>query len=274
MTVLENKECYTIKRLDKKSAYLSTPLGEAKISKKQIKGFKQNDKIEAFCYYDKKKILRATTNFDYEVGKIYPLKVVDTSKYGVFFDIGLEFDLLAPREELSYKVFKEMVYPIGIKIDNKNRLYATTKIRDMLLLEHNYKENDLVEGRIYSINKSIGAFVAIDNKYDSLIRIKELKGAYTEGELVKARVKTVKDDGKIELTLRQRGYLEIDSDAKLIYNILKQRDGKIPVGDKSSPLEIYNNFNLSKAAFKRAAGRLYKKGMIRIKDHSIEIKER
>lgn len=166
-----------------------------------------------------------------------------------------------------------MVYPLSFKEDD-GYLYLTTKIRELLINDHDYKENDEVKGRIYSINKSIGAFVVLDNKYDSLIRIKELKGVYIEGEEITARVKEVKNDGKIELTLRQRAYLEIDNDSDKILDYLYQNDGFADVSDNSSPEKIYSYFAMSKSAFKRAIGRLYKNKDIKIYKNRIELNER
>lgn len=166
-----------------------------------------------------------------------------------------------------------MVYPLAFK-EEDGYLFLTSKIREFLTIDHNLKENDIVKGRIYSINKSIGAFVVIDNKYDSLIRIKELKGVYVEGEEITARVKEVKDDGKIELTLRQRAYLEIDNDSDKILDYLYQNGGSADVSDNSKPDKIYSYFSMSKAAFKRAIGRLYKNKDIKIYKNRIELNER
>ncbi|WP_311491703.1 S1 RNA-binding domain-containing protein [uncultured Anaerococcus sp.] len=166
-----------------------------------------------------------------------------------------------------------MVYPLTFK-EEDGYLYLSTKIREFLSNNHSLKENDIVKGRIYSINKSIGAFVVIDNKYDSLIRIKELKGVYIEGEEITARVKEVKTDGKIELTLRQRAYLEIDNDSDKILDYLYQNGGTAEVSDNSSPEKIYSYFNMSKSAFKRAIGRLYKNKDIKIFKNRIELNER
>lgn len=178
-----------------------------------------------------------------------------------------------PFEERTYKIIKDMTYPVAIK-ENDGYLYLTSKIRDLLSYDHSFSENDTVKGRIYSINKSIGAFVAIDNKYDSLIRIKELKGVYIEGEEITARVKEIKDDGKIELSLRKRAHLEIDNDSDKILDYLYENGGVVELSDKSSPDKIYSYFAMSKSAFKRAIGRLYKNKDIIIYDNRIELNER
>ena len=179
-----------------------------------------------------------------------------------------------PSSEKTYKIIKDMTYSVGVIIDDENMPVLTSKIRDFLSFDHNFKENDMVEGRIYSINKHIGAFIAINNKFDSLIRIKELNGVHIEGELLKLRVKEIKDDGKIELSDRKRSYLEIDEDSKKILDYLDENDGIVNLGDKSSPDKIYKIFGFSKSAYKRAIGRLYKEKYIKIYPKKIELLER
>lgn len=181
--------------------------------------------------------------------------------------------IFMPFSERTYKVMVDMTYAVTFKEDKDGYVFLSSKIRNLLTTDHSYEENDEVSGRIYSINKSIGAFVAIDNKYDSLLRIKELGGVHVEGELVHARVKNVKADGKIELSLRQRSYLEMDNDCDRILDSLYENDGVLRLSDKSKPETIYRYFAISKSAFKRAIGRLYKDGYINIYDDRIELKE-
>ncbi|WP_394264381.1 RNA-binding protein [Anaerococcus octavius] len=182
--------------------------------------------------------------------------------------------IFMPFSERTYRVILDMTYPVAFKVDSNGEIYLTSKIRDLLTTDHDFHENDEVSGRIYSINKSIGAFVAIDNKYDSLLRIDELKGVFVEGELVHARVKEVKDDGKIELSLRQRAYLEIDNDSDKILDYLYENGGLAYLSDKSSPSKINKIFGMSKSSFKRAIGRLYKNNDIKIFDNKIELVKR
>lgn len=263
---------FTIKRFTKNKAYLKTKFGDAVMDKDQVKDFNQNDRVNAYLYRDLNEVLRASRDLPYEPGKIYALRAVEVTKKGVYFEIRGGHAFL-PFEERTYKIIKDMVYPLAFK-EEDGYLYLTSKIRDLLSNDHNFKENDIVKGRIYSINKSIGAFVVIDNKYDSLIRIKELKGVYIEGEEITARVKEVKTDGKIELSLRQRAYLEINNDSDKILDYLYQNGGVCNVSDKSSPEKIYSYFAMSKASFKRAIGRLYKNKDIKIYNNRIELNER
>lgn len=198
---------------------------------------------------------------------------MDIDKKGVYFEIDNNQNIFLPFTERTYKILMDMTYPVAFKEDRNGYVYLTSKIRDLLSNDHSYKENDEVSGRIYSINKSIGAFIAIDDKYDSLLRIVELRGVHIEGELIEARVKEVKNDGKLELSLRQRAYLQMDDDSDKILDYLYDNDGIAYLSDKSSPDKIYRVFNMSKSAFKRAIGRLYKNNDIIIYKDRIELKE-
>ncbi len=232
-----------------------------------------NDKVSAVIYHDRNQVLRAAVDFPYEIGSIHSLKAVDIDKKGVYFEIENNQNIFMPFTERTYKIIMDMTYPVAFKEDRNAYVYLTSKIRDLLRNNHSYEENDEVSGRIYSINKSIGAFIAVDNKYDSLLRIVELRGVHIEGELIEARVKEVKDDGKLELSLRQRAYLQMDDDSDKILDYLYENDGIAYFSDKSSPDKIYRVFNMSKSAFKRALGRLYKNNDIIIYKDRIELKE-
>lgn len=198
---------------------------------------------------------------------------MDIDKKGVYFEMDNNQNIFMPFDERTYKILMDMTYPVAFKEDRNAYVYLTSKIRDLLSNDHSYEENDEVSGRIYSINKSIGAFIAIDDKYDSLLRIAELRGVHIEGELIEARVKEVKNDGKLELSLRQRAYLQMDDDSDRILDYLYENDGIVYLSDKSSPEKIYRVFNMSKSAFKRAIGRLYKNNDIIIYKDRIELKE-
>ena len=248
-------------------------MGDAVIDKVFVKDKKIGDKVYAVLYHDRNQVLRASIDFPYEVGSIESLTAVDIDKKGVYFKISDNRNLFMPFEERTYKVLMDMTYPVVIKENNAGYVYLSSKIRDLLSNDHEYKENDEVSGRIYSINKAIGAFIAIDNKYDSLLRIHELRGVHIEGELIEARVKEVKSDGKIELSLRQRAYIQMDADSDRILDYLYENDGVVYLSDKSSPDKIFKIFNMSKSAYKRAIGRLYKNNDIVIYNNRIELKE-
>lgn len=267
-----------IKRFTTVGAYLNTEDEideDILLPKSQIpEGAKEGDRIDVFIYNDSKDRLISTTKLPkIEVGKLAHLTVVSTTKIGSFLDFGLERDLFLPFAETTGSVEKGKTYLVGMYIDKSNRLSATMLIKDMLQSDPPYKENDLVEGTIYSINKDIGAFVAVEDKYDGLIPKKELLGIYEVGGSIEVRVSRVLEDGKLDLSLRDRSYIQMDTDAKTIVKKLKQNKGQLNLNDKSSPDKIKSELAMTKSGFKRAVGKLLKEEMIEFTNDGIKLKE-
>lgn len=231
----------------------------------------KKDEVSVFIYEDHGKYLATTKRPYLEVGEIGLLRVVKNTKIGAFMDIGLDRDVLLPFSEMVGSVGEHKSYLVGLYVDKSNRLAATMKIRNLLRTDSPYKENDWVMGTVYSINDKYGLFVAIDEKYDSLIPKEEAVGIHEIGEVIQGRVSQVYDDGKIVISLKDRGYLNIDEDSEMILDLLEDKGGVLNIGDKSKPEEIKELTGLSKSAFKRAIGKLYKEKEIRIYPEKIEL---
>ena len=230
------------------------------------------DEIEVMVYNDSRDRIIATTNRSkLQVGQMGHLTVVSQTKIGAFLDWGLEKDLFLPFAETVGKLEKEKSYLVGVYIDKSDRICATMKVRDLLSTNSPYKENDKVKGTIYSINRDIGAFVAVDDKYDGLIPKWELLGAYEVGETIEVRVTQVKADGKLDLSLRDRSHIQIDKDSEAILSKLKEKSGFLPLNDKSDPALIRKELGMSKSSFKKAIGGLYKEGIITLGDNGIKL---
>jgi uncharacterized protein len=230
------------------------------------------DEIEVFVYKDSEdRPVAAMKKPMLAIGELAVLQVVELTGIGAFMDWGLEKDLFLPFREQVGKVQKGGKYLVGLYVDNSERLCATMNIYNHLDTASPYKENDRVRGTVYGISKELGAFVAVDNKYQGLIPNKELYGNFAEGDNIEVRITKVRPDGKLELSLRQEAYNEIESDARKILDKLKDNGGTLLVNDNSTPERIKEEFNISKAAFKRAVGRLLKEGAIKITDKGIEL---
>lgn len=231
------------------------------------------DEIEVFVYKDSEdRIIATRRKPKMALGEIAMVRVVEITSIGAFLDWGLEKDLFLPYKEQLGKVKEGDFYLIGVYIDKSDRLCGTMKISQLLKNQSPYKVNDMVTGIIYSVNKEFGAFVAVDNKYQGLIPSTEFLGANTYGDKVEVRVSKVQPDGKLQLSFRKEAYNEIDQDAEKIYYRLKSKGGTILLNDKSSPNAIKEEFHMSKSAFKRAIGRLYKDHKIDITDKGIKLK--
>lgn len=230
------------------------------------------DEIEVFVYKDSEdRIISTVRKPMLTLGELAVLKVLETTNIGAFLDWGLEKDLFLPFREQVVRVIEGNKYLVALYIDSSNRLSATMNIYELLSSESPYKEKDTVQGTIYEISKEVGAFVAVDNKYQGLIPNKELYGNYNVGDSVEVRIKKVRPDGKLELSLRKEAHNEIEGDAQKIIDKLKLNGGTLLINDSSAPELIKAELSISKAAFKRAVGRLLKEGAIKITDKGIEI---
>lgn len=241
------------------------------LPKKQVpEGTKVGDELEVFLYKDSKDRLIATAEKPIlQVGQVGILTVVECNKIGAFLNWGLEKDLFLPFKEQSYPVKKGDRCLVVVYIDRSGRLCASMRVYESLSNESPYKEGDKVIGTIYRINPDMGAFVAVDNKYYGMVPKKDMYDDYAIGTTVAADVVRVRPDGKLDLGLRKKAYLQMDDDIATVLRVIEEYGGALPFGEKVSPEVIKREFHLSKNAFKRALGRLLKQGRIEIKPDSI-----
>lgn len=232
---------------------------------------KVNDDLNVFVYKDSEDRPVATMiEPKLTVGEIGVLEVIADTSIGAFLDWGLPKDLLLPFIEQTEQVEVGGKYLVGVYIDKSERLCATMRVSSFLEIDSPYKENDRVKGIIYSMHDEIGAFVAVDNKYEAMIPIKEIDSELQVGQVVEARVTNIKEDGKIDLSIKEKAYKQMKDDAQILLEIIEENDGTIYLNDKSSPQDIRQQVNMSKNAFKRAVGRLYKNKKIDFIENGIK----
>lgn len=240
-------------------------------SKQIPEGAKEGDELEVFIYRDSEERLIATTRKPLaQLGDLAYLKVTAKTKIGAFLDWGLERGLFLPFKEQKYPIQVDRGYLVKVYLDKSQRLSATTEIYEYLTAETPYQKNDKVRGTVYSVNQSIGAFVAVDNKYMGLIPVNEYFSDIREGDQVEARVIRVREDGKLDLSLRELSYIQMDMDAEKIIQEIKNYQGFLSLDDKSSPIEIESRLHMSKAAFKRAVGKLLKENKVMKIDNGLK----
>lgn len=241
------------------------------LPKKQVpEGTQPGDEIRVFVYRDSSdRLISTTTEPKLTLGEVAVLKVNDVTNIGAFLDWGLERDLFLPFKEQSTKVLKDEEYLVGLYIDKSNRLAATMKVYTMLKIAGDYEKEDEVSGIVYELNENIGAFVAIDDEYSALIPAKEVHNNVKIGQRVQGRVTSIRDDGKINISIHQKAYIQMDEDSMKVMEVIEQFDGVLPYNDKATPEVIYRDFKMSKAAFKRAVGKLFKERRIEIKPNCI-----
>lgn len=238
---------------------------------KQVpQGTKEGDRLEVFIYKDSQDRLIATTREPViTVGHTALLKVRQVTKIGAFLDWGLEKDLLLPYHEQTVRVREGQECLVALYVDKSSRLCATMKVYPYLLKKSPYQTGDQVRGRVYQISDNFGVFVAVDDKFSALIPAREAAGKYRPGTVLDLRVSEVKEDGKLNVSDRQKAYIQINEDAENVLQIIEEFAGVLPFDDKASPEVIKREFGLSKNAFKRAVGHLLKEGKVEIRDRRI-----
>ena len=253
--------------------YLAEEEGQEKVllpMKETPEGCELGDELEVFLYKDSRDRLIATTREPaLTLGQIGLLRVKETGKIGAFLDWGLDKDLLLPFRQQTRRVRQGEECLAALYIDKSSRLCATMNVYPYLKTNSPYRIGDTVTGRVYETSENFGVFVAVDDMYSALIPKREAAGSFEIGEILKARVTDVKEDGKLDLSVREKAYIQMEEDARLVLQVIDEFAGVLPFGDKVSPEIIKREFGLSNIAFKRAVGRLRKQGKIELKDDRI-----
>lgn len=245
------------------------------LPRKQVpQGSKIGDQLTVFLYKDSSDRIIATTNKPLLcVGEVGRLRVSQVTNIGAFLDWGLEKDILLPYKEQTFRVREGDEVLAAIYVDKSSRLAATMRVYRYLYRNSDYEKDDTVRGTVYEIKEEIGAFVAVDDRFSALIPRKEFYGDIRVGDVVTARVSGVKEDGKLDLSVREKAYLQIEKDVEKLEGLLKSHGGVLPFTDKASPEVIRQETGMSKNEFKRAVGNLLKNGKILIRTDTICLKQ-
>jgi len=255
--------------------YLNSEEGEILLPQKYVpEDVKVGDTINVFIYTDSEDRIIATTIEPHGVIDDFVfLEAKDVVPFGTFMDWGLEKDLLVPKSEQRDKMIPGEKYLTKISFDEMtSRVYGTTKISvncDSNIEE--LKEGQKVELLIHSLSK-IGIMAVVDNRYYGMLYINETYKDLSPGDTCTGYIMRLREDNKIDLTLKEPGYGSVRGSSDIILNKLEKAGGFIPCHDKSSPEEIKKNFSMSKKEFKRSIGGLFKKGLIDLKEDGIKLK--
>ncbi len=243
------------------------------LPKKQVpENTEIGDKISVFVYRDSNDRIISTVNRPkIVIGEIGFLKVVEISKIGAFLNWGLEKDLFLPYKEQIGEIRNSGEYMVGLYVDKSDRLCATMNLFKVLRTDSPYKVNDIVKGTVFSLKRGLGAMVAVEGKYLGLIHEGEILKPLRSGDEVEVRISHIKEDGKLDLSLKDAPKLQIDRDGDRIFNALAKNKGQLPLNDNSDPAKINEILGMSKSSFKKGVGRLMKRGMVEITKDGIKL---
>jgi hypothetical protein len=231
------------------------------------------DPLEVFLYRDSKDRMIATcAKPKLTLGGLAVLTVSEVTKIGAFLNWGLEKDLFLPYKEMQGKVKPGDEVLVTLYIDKSSRLCASMKhLYSRLSTDAPYEKGEMVRGRVYEFGHDFGTFVAVDDRYSAMIPRSEDTSDLKIGDIIEARITAVKQDGKLDITRRANKEEQVDEDAAKVLRVIGEYAGVLPFNDKASPEIIMREMQMSKAAFKRAVGRLYKERRIEITEKSIRL---
>lgn len=232
-----------------------------------------DDRLEVFIYFDSDdKIIATTQRPRAQLGNCAFLKVIDVNRVGAFLDWGLDKDLLVPHSEQHRPMEKDKSYIVYIKQDSQERLIASSKVDHFLdKTPARFALGDEV-GLLVAETTHLGNKVIINDRHWGLIHKADIFQNLGYGKRTRGYIKTIRDDGKIDVVLRKIGQDSILDLTQRILLALTKANGFLPLHDKSSVEDIQKAFNDSKKSFKSAIGQLYKQGEITIESDGIRLR--
>ena len=231
----------------------------------QIGRPKTGEMVTVHFYDDKGGRLACTMRTPYlKEGEVGILKVAQVTRIGAFLDNGVPKQVLLPFKEQIKTPSEGDEVLVWLYTDKSGRQAASMRVYGHLSKNSPYKEDDRVKGFVYEINPKLGIFVAVDNKYYGLVPLNETFKEYSYGDELEARVAKVREDGKLDLLVRDKLYKTVNEDADVILYELKRNNGFLPYGDRADAEFIEETYAMSKNQFKRALGHLYKNHIVDI----------
>ena len=264
MLQIGNYNQLKIARITATGAFLSSEAGEILLPGRLVpKGAEPGSLLNVFIYVDSEDRLTATTRKPRAVvGDFALLKVKDNVTVGTFLDWGLEKDLLLPFGEQTAPLRRGEEVLVRVYLHSSDRVAASARLdRFLLPADGTLADGDMVELLIYAYS-DLGAKVVINSTFGGLLFKNELYSTPTIGQRLQGYVKKIREDGKIDVTLRTGGAREAAIDREVILDALKAHKGLLPLSDKSTPEAIAGLLRMSKKSFKKAIGGLYKEGLV------------
>lgn len=273
MAQLGKTSTLKVNRMAPPGAYLQFNEVEVLLPNKYVsEDLKIDDEVEVFVYKDSEDRLVATTLKPLaEIDAFAALEVVDVAPFGAFLDWGLEKHLLVPKSEMQEPMQVGKKYVVKVVLDYRTeRIVGVSKLGAFIDSSIDYEEGQEVEALVVGITE-IGYKLLVNSCSWGLLYKNEVFQPVQQGDALTCFVKKVREDGKLDVTLRKPGRATQEGDAAHILNLLNEAGGQMAVSDKSDPETIKAIFGLSKKSFKKAIGTLYKQKLIVIDPEHIKL---
>ena len=232
-------------------------------------GLQQGDVLKVFVYTDSQDRPVATTETPKAVvGEFAVMEVIDVSRHGAFLDWGLDKDLIVPTKEQHEPLKKGDIAVVYVMLDRDERVMATTRLARHFKRPRSYDRGKAVQYIVYGSNER-GTRVLVDGRHSGMLFRDQTFKRLAIGDEGRAWVTHVREDGRMDLSLRAPGRTAHKDARSVLIAALKTSGGFLPLTDKSDPEQISQRLHISKKAFKRAVGGLYKERKIELLEKGI-----
>lgn len=277
MTLKENSiATLPLVRVADFGAFLSAGTGDSNDdillhNAQQTEPVKVGDRVKVFLYHDPHHRLTASMRLPkVKDGEIAYTDVLLTTKFGAFVDVGTERGIFLPISETIGRVHPGQKIWIKLYTDKTGRLAVTMRgvAEDMIKIAkpaHGIKVGGKIEGTVYNITRS-GAFIITREKWIAFLYKDDMPRDLEAGQEVTGRVTFVREDGRLNISLRPTKEKAMDADMEKLLDFMEKHNGFMPFSDKSSPGDIKYALDMSKGSFKRALGHLYKMGRVKLEE--------
>ena len=275
MLKIGNTNTLTIARTSDYGLYLNSTQGEILLPNRYVTpDMEVGHSVEVFVYTDSEDRLVGVTDRPLaQVGEFAALRVKEVTSFGAFLDWGLEKDLLLPFKEQRHPVRANDTVVVRVCLDPRTqRVIAVAKLQSFFQRDTSALQEQQEVSALPFQKTELGYKVLVDRRYEGLVFHNEVFKSLPIGELQTAYVKKIRSDGKLDISLQPVGAVAgIDASRDTVLQKLTEADGYLPYHDKSDPADIQHAFGLSKKAFKRAIGGLYRDKQITLEDQGIRL---
>jgi predicted RNA-binding protein (virulence factor B family) len=262
----------TVSHIDKRGIWLEAGTRLGHLSLREAPHVTPGEQLEVFLYQDAAGDLQATCRPPMaQAGELALLTVTSVGPHGAFLDWGMAKDLLAPFGLQPERMLAGRRYLVKVDIDQQGRAFANARIDDCL--DHNrpdLHEGDKVALLIWQLT-DLGAKVIVNQRFPALLYRDELPAGTSVGMQLAGYVKRLREDGKLDVTLRKVGAEGVADARDVILKALADHDGTLALHDRSSPAVILKALGMSKKTFKKAVGGLYKDGLVTLTDEGVRL---